>query len=78
MPQAIAISVGCAFVSALCIIGAIKQVRAGKTWGVTGRRWIYRDKEPAYFCCMSAARMVLGPIALIGSLQGLVQLHAGS
>ena len=76
MSQAVAISVGCGFAGALCIFGAINQVRTGETWGATGRGRVYRDKDAAYFWAIFAVRIVLGPIALIGGLWGLAHSQA--
>ncbi|MCC7060781.1 MAG: hypothetical protein IT508_11175 [Burkholderiaceae bacterium] len=74
MSQAVAISIACVFVGALCVIGAIDQVRTGETWGATGKGRVYRASEPGYFWYVFAARIVLGPIALAGGLLALQHL----
>ena len=58
--------------SAPCIIGAINQVRTGKTRDATGRDPVNRDSAPTYFWYMVIARAVLGSIALA---DGLLALH---
>ncbi len=78
MSQGVAIATGCAFVGALCVIGAINQMRTGETWGLAGGGRVFRSEQPGYFWFLFAARVVLGPIALIAGLLGLVHLHAGS
>lgn len=74
MTEAVAIAMGCVFVGALCIWGAIDQVRTGETWGATGKGRVYRAGEPGYFWYMFAVRIVLGPISLVLGLLALQHL----
>jgi hypothetical protein len=59
-----ALAVGSIFVGALCVYGAIDQVRKGATWGATGRGWVRRDETPVYFWYVFLARALLGPAAI--------------
>ncbi len=74
MSQAVAISAGCILAGALCIVGAVNQLRTGETWGATGRGRIYRASEPGYFWYLFVARSVLGTVALIGGVLALAHL----
>lgn len=76
MSQAVAISVGSEFVGALCVIGAINQVRTGETWGLAPSGRLYRGEQPSYFWFLFVARALRGAIALIGGLLALSHLHA--
>jgi hypothetical protein len=62
--QASALAVGSIFVGALCVYGAIDQVRKGATWGATGRGWVTRDESPVYFWYVFLVRALLGPAAI--------------
>lgn len=66
MSQAVVISAGCIMVGALCLAGAVNQVRTGTTWGATGRGRIDRASEPAYFWYLFGARLALGAVAVAG------------
>ncbi len=71
MSQGVAISLGCVLVGALCLVGAINQVRTGETRGATGRGRIQRTDAPGYFWYLFVVRVVLGLAALVGGLAAL-------
>ncbi len=71
MSAAAAILAGCILAGALCVIGAVNQLRTGETWGGTGRSRICRAREPGYFWYLFVVRAVLGTIALVAGLLAL-------
>lgn len=48
--------------------GAIRQLQTGGTWGATGKGRIRRDEEPGYFWYIFVARIILGPVLMIGGI----------
>lgn len=69
--QDVAVALGLVLAGALCIWGAIAQLRSGETWGATGKGRVCRAEEPRYFWYMFTVRIVLGPVA---PLLGLIAL----
>ncbi len=72
MSQATAIALGCILVGALCVVGAIQQIRKGETTGATGKGRVTLADDPAYFWYLFAVRSVLGSIAFLGGVWALL------
>lgn len=67
----IALKWGLVFVGALCLYGAVDQMRKGWTYGLAGKGRVESKEEPGYFLMMFIGRIVLGTACLMGGLWSL-------